>query len=211
MPIKVSITDDHLMVLKGLEALLNDVKHMTIVSTQENAQQTLELVETQAIDVLLLDINLPDINGIELTKQLLSINRELKIIALTNFEDISFVKRIIANGAKGYLLKNTHKEELIQAIEAVNNGEQYLQKKLKEKILNQSLGQIENSALRPKLTRREKEVLQCIADELTTKEISEKLFISAKTVESHRANLMSKLGAKNSVGIVKIAIQKQLL
>lgn len=211
MTIKVSITDDHQMVLRGLEALLTDVEQIKIVSTQENAKQTLAIIDVEKIDVLLLDINLPDINGIELTKQLLSRNRDLKIIALTNYEDVSFVKRILANGAKGYLLKNTHKEELVEAIKAVNSGQQYLQQKLRDKILSQSLGQIQDKALRPKLTRREKEVLQCIADELTTKEISEKLFISTKTVESHRANLMSKLGAKNSVGIVRIAIEKQLL
>jgi DNA-binding NarL/FixJ family response regulator len=211
MKIKVSITDDHLMVLKGIESLLGDVETVQVISTHENGKDTLKSLEIEMPDVLLLDINLPDINGIELAKQLIGKYRDLKIIALTNFEDVSFVKRILNNGAKGYLLKNTNKEELVLAIETVVKGEQYLQKKLERKILNQSLGKLENSALRPKLTLREKEVLQSISEELTTKEISEKLFISPKTVETHRSNLMTKLGAKNSVGIIKIAIQKQLL
>lgn len=211
MKIKVSITDDHLMVLKGIEALLMDVENIEVISTHENAQDTLNALELIEPDILLLDINLPDINGIELTKKLMSKHQNLKIIALTNFEDVSFVKRILNNGAKGYLLKNTNKDELVKAIEDVAKGEQYLQRKLQNKILNQSLGKLEDTALRPKLTKREKEVLQCISEELTSKEISEKLFISPKTVESHRTNLMSKLGAKNSVGIVKIALEKQLL
>lgn len=211
MKVKISITDDHLVVLKGIESLLQDEDWLNIISIQENANSTIENFSVNLPDVLLLDINLPDINGIELTKKLMSTYPDLKIIALTNHEDLSFVKRIISNGASGYILKNAHKEEILEAIKTVINGEKYFQSKLQNKLLNQSLGQFENSALKPKLTKREKEVLKAIADELTTKEISELLFISPKTVESHRMSLMSKLGAKNSVGIVRIAIEKQLL
>ncbi|NRA93620.1 MAG: response regulator transcription factor, partial [Psychroserpens sp.] len=209
--IKVSITDDHFVVLKGIESLLQDEDWIDIISIQENAEHTLENFTKHLPDVLLLDINLPDLNGIELTKKLLGTYPDLKIIALTNHEDLSFVKRIISNGACGYLLKNAHKEEILGAIKSVMNGEKYFQSKLQKKLLSQSLGQFENSALQPKLTKREKEVLKGIAAELTTKEISEQLFISPKTVESHRMSLMSKLGAKNSVGIVRIAMEKQLL
>lgn len=211
MKVKISITDDHLVVLKGIESLLQDEGWLDIISIQEDAHSTLENFISNVPDVLLLDINLPDINGIELTKKLIAAYPDLKIIALTNHEDLSFVKRIISNGASGYILKNAHKEEILEAIKTVVNGEKYFQSKLQKKLLNQSLGQFENSALKPKLTKREKEVLKGIADELTTKEISELLFISPKTVESHRMSLMSKLGAKNSVGIVRIAIEKQLL
>ena len=211
MVARVSITDDHLVVLKGIESLLQDEDWIDIISIQENAASTIESLANNLPDVLLLDINLPDINGVELTKKLISTYPDLKIIALTNHEDLSFVKRIISNGASGYLLKNAHKDEILNAISSVIKGEQYFQSKLQKKLLNQSLGQFENSALQPKLTKREKEVLKAIANELTTKEISEQLFISPKTVESHRMSLMSKLGAKNSVGIVRIAIEKQLL
>jgi len=211
MKVRLSITDDHLVVLKGIESLLLDENWIQVISIQQNGEETLENFSKLIPDVLLLDIDLPDINGIELTKKLMTLYPEVKIIALTNHEDITFVKRIVANGAMGYVLKNVDKKELLDAIKTVVSGEKYFQSKLQKKILNQSLGHFENRALQPKLTRREKEVLQGIADELTTKEISERLFISPKTVESHRMSLMSKLGAKNSVGIVKIAIQKQLL
>ncbi|MCL4140233.1 UNVERIFIED_CONTAM: hypothetical protein GTU68_057107 [Idotea baltica] len=118
---------------------------------------------------------------------------------------------MLNNGASGYLLKNTDKLELLEAFKNVLSGEQYLQKDIQKKLLSQSLGQKFKSSLFTKLTRREKEVLNAIAEELTTQEIAEKLFISSKTVETHRMNLMSKLGAKNSVGIIKTAIEQGLL
>lgn len=209
--IKVAITDDHFVVLQGIETMLKDVAGIQIVATNEDANQTMKSLETMQPDVLLLDINLPDENGIDLAQKITSLYPKIKIIALTNYEDISFVKQMIKHGAKGYLLKNTHKEELITAIEAVTNDGEYLQKDIRERIIAESLGKKKQNTFIPKLTKREQEVLQAMADELTTQEISKKLFISPKTVETHRMNLMSKLGAKNSVGIMKIAIQKQLL
>ncbi len=211
MTTRIAITDDHEMVLKGIETMLLDTEEINVVGTYKDANDTLKNIIKDAPDVLLLDINLPDINGIDLCKQLLKNNPDLKIIALTNFDETSFVKRILTNGAQGYLLKNTDKNELLEAIKTVVSGEQYLQRDIQKKLLFQAVGKTTNSTLLIKLTRREKEVLQAISEELTTKEISEKLFISPKTVETHRMNLMSKLGAKNSVGIIKIAIEKQLL
>ncbi len=211
MPIKVSITDDHYVVLRGIETLLKELPNIEVLSIHESAKATLEQFEYNLPDILFLDINLPDINGIVLTKQLLKLYPTLKIIGLTNHEDVSFVKRMLDNGAYGYLLKNAHKEELLTAIETVNNGECYLQKEMQRKILDQSLGRHTNTAFQPKLTLRETEVLKAIYEELTTQQIAEKLFISVKTVEAHRMNIMSKLGAKNSVGIIKIALEKQLL
>lgn len=209
--IEIAITDDHYVVLKGIESLLKSEVNFNIVWTKEDGATTLEALKKEQPDILFLDINLPDINGIVLTKQILKDYPNVKIIALTNHEDVSFVKRMLDNGARGYLLKNAHQEEFITAIQQVMSGENYLQKSIERKILNQSLGRTEHKALLPKLTRRETEVLKAISEEMTTKEISEKLFISPKTVEAHRMNIMSKLGAKNSVGMIKIAIEKQLL
>lgn len=212
MPVKIAITDDHLMVLKGIQAMLSADKDVEVVGLYENAQSTLDQIEESNPDVLLLDINLPDINGIDLCKQLLKLYPELKILALTNFEETSFVRRILNNGAHGYLLKNTSKPELLEALEAVLSGEQYLQKDIQRKLLNRSIGITKSRDLyHPKLTRREKEVLNAIADEMTTQQIADKLFISPKTVESHRMNLISKLGVKNSVGLVKLAMERDLL
>jgi DNA-binding NarL/FixJ family response regulator len=211
MKTKIAITDDHKMVLKGIVAMLENTSEIKIVGTYENAKETIKNLESNLPDVLLLDINLPDMNGIDLSKLLLKKYPDLKIIALTNFEDISFVKRMLKNGVHGYLLKNTDKQELLEAIKAVLSGEQYLHKDIKNKLLYQSTNKKTANTLLVNLTRREKEVLQAIYEELTTQEISEKLFISPKTVETHRMNIMSKLGAKNSVGIIKVAIEKELL
>ncbi|MFD2726688.1 response regulator [Hyunsoonleella rubra] len=208
---KIAITDDHVMVLKGIASMLEGTPELKIVGLYENASQTLEKVGVDQPDVLLLDINLPDINGIDLSKQLLKSYPDLKIIALTNFEDTSFVKRMLKNGVHGYLLKNTDKLELITAMKTVLSGELFLQKDIQQQLLNQTSKSTLDNGLKPNLTRREQDVLVAISEELTTQEISEKLFISPKTVETHRMNIMSKLGAKNSVGIIKIAMEKQLL
>ena len=208
---KIAITDDHVMVLKGIVSLLENTPEIKIIGEYENGEETIKGLDLNLPDVLFLDINLPDINGIDLSKQLLKTHPELKIIALTNYEDITFVKRMLKNGVHGYLLKNTDKIELVEALKTVLSGDVYLQKDIQKRLFNQTSKKATNNGLLPKLTRREHDVLLAISEELTTQEISEKLFISPKTVETHRMNIMSKLGAKNSVGIIKIAIEKQLL
>ncbi|MEC3907501.1 response regulator transcription factor [Tamlana sp. 2201CG12-4] len=210
MVTKIAITDDHEMVLQGIVSMLENTSEVTCVGTYKNASETIENISNDNPDVLLLDINLPDINGIDLSKQLLKKHPDLKIIGLTNFEDISFVKRMLKNGVHGYLLKNTDKLELITAITTVLSGELFLQKDIHKKLWSQNNTASDNG-LKPNLTRREHDVLVAISEELTTQEISKKLFISPKTVETHRMNIMSKLGAKNSVGIIKIALEKELL
>ncbi len=208
---KIAITDDHRMVLRGIESMLENIPEIKVVGTYNNAEETLNNISKDQPDVLLLDINLPDINGIDLSKKLLKKQADLKIIALTSHDDISFVKRMLKNGVHGYLLKNTDKLELLEAFKTVLLGEVYLQKDIHKRILNQAIKKKPDNRLKPNLTRREQEVLIAISEQLTTQEISEKLFISPKTVETHRMNIMSKLGAKNSVGIIKIAIEKELL
>ncbi|WP_179008645.1 response regulator [Winogradskyella forsetii] len=208
---KIAITDDHPMVLQGIQSMLKDHKAIKIVGIYENSQQTLQHIEKDNPDILLLDINLPDMNGIELCKKLKSTIKDLKIIAISNFDDLSFVKRMLKSGANGYLLKNTDPLELINAFKTVLSGGMYLQEDIQKKLLNFQGKKVSKNSLITKLTRREHDVLVAISEELTTQEISEKLFISPKTVETHRMNIMSKLGAKNSVGIVKTAIENGLL
>ncbi|MGF1555863.1 response regulator transcription factor [Paucihalobacter sp.] len=211
MTTKIAITDDHQLVLKGIAAMLDNVNEVEITGAYSTISETEKGIAENQPDVLFLDINLPDGNGIDLSKLLSKKYPTLKIIALTNFEDISFVKRMLKNGAHGYLLKNTDKIELMKAIKTVLSDTVYLPDTLHNKLLYQSHKQESNKHLAPKLTKREMDVLRGISEELTTEEISQKLFVSPKTVETHRMNIMSKLGAKNSVGIIKIAIEKHLL
>ncbi len=207
--IKIAITDDHPMVLEGLKTMLND-ESCKVIGTYSTGVELLNHIKNDAPDILLLDINLPDINGMELCKKLKKRTPEIKIIALSNFEEVSFVKRMLQNGADGYLLKNTNKQTLLRAFHNVLSGKTYIQRELEHK-MDYNTSNRPSNIVAVKLTRREKEVLKAIADELTTDEISEALFISSKTVETHRANIMSKLGAKNSVGMIKTAIENGLI
>lgn len=208
--IKIAITDDHPIVIEGIRMMLKSNKEILVDQSFKNITETFDGL-SQDTKILLLDINLPDGNGIIACKELLSNFPNLQIIALTNYEDATFIKQIIKNGAMGYLLKNTGKNELIEAIKTVLNGERYLQQNIREILLNESLGKASSSSFFiPKLTNREKEILALIIKEYTTDEIAEKIFLSIKTVESHRSNLMQKLGVKNSAGLVRVAFEKGL-
>ncbi|RZK05983.1 MAG: response regulator transcription factor [Flavobacterium sp.] len=209
--IEIAITDDHTIVIEGIRTMLKSNKEIVISQSFTNITDTFNGLD-QKIKVLLLDINLPDGNGITACKELLQKFPNLSIIALTNFEDVSFIKQIIKNGAMGYLLKNTGKNELVTAIKTVLEGERYLPQNIQEMLLNESLGKVAPSSFFvPKLTSREKEILDLIIKEYTTEEIAEKIFISVKTVESHRSNLIQKLGVKNSAGLVRVAFEKGLI
>lgn len=209
--ISIAILDDHKMVIKGLESMLENSPTVKIVGTYTTGEDMLKRLEVDNPHILLLDINLPDHSGIELCNRVSKKNATIGIIALSNYDDTSFIKNMIRNGAKSYLLKNTEKQELITAIETVFRGEQYLPQKIKNALLNESFGLATSSYFIPKLSRREKEILNLISNELTTNEIAEKLFISNKTVESHRKNLLQKLNARNTAGLIKTAINKGLI
>ncbi|HQZ23667.1 MAG TPA: response regulator transcription factor [Flavobacterium sp.] len=208
--IPIAITEDHTIVIEGIKTMLKMNKEIEVLQSFENLKDTFENLNS-AVKVLLLDINLPDGNGINACKELLEKHPNLKIIALTNFEDTVFIKQIIKNGAMGYLLKNTDKKELTEAIKSVIEGKRYLPKKISDILLNDSIGINNSSYFIPKLTVREKEILNLIIQEFTTEEIAVKLFVSTKTVESHRSNLIQKLGVKNSAGLVRVAFEKGLI
>ncbi|WP_281990591.1 response regulator [Aquimarina aggregata] len=208
--ITVSILDDHTMVLKGLEIMLKDTTDIQLIATYTKGEELLTNIINMTPDVVLLDINLPDSNGIELCKAITKQYPDLAVIGLSNYNETGFIKNMMRNGAKGYLLKNTSKEELELAIKTVHSGKTYLPNNLKNQLLNESIG-ITTSSFIPKLTRREKEVLQLIAKEHTTEEIANTLFVTVKTIEAHRSNLIQKLGVRNTAGLVRVAFEKGLL
>ena len=209
--IDIAITDDHTIVIEGIRIMLKSSKEIIVTQSFTTIAQTFADLNPST-KVLLLDINLPDGNGILACKDLIQKFPNLKIIALTNYEDVSFIKQMMKNGAMGYLLKNTGKNDLVKAIQTVLKGERYLQKNIRDILLNESLGKTATSSFFiPKLTTREKEILDLIIKEFTTEEIAEKIFVSVKTVESHRSNLMQKLAVKNSAGLVRVAFEKGLV
>ena len=208
--IQIAITDDHTIVIEGIKTLLKAEKDICMAQFFTTITDLLNGLDEKT-NVLLLDINLPDGSGIDACKVILKQFPELKIIALTNFDETSFIKQMMKNGAMGYLLKNTGKAELILAIKTVTEGKRYLSAGITTILLNESLGEGSDASFIPRLTSREQEILKLIIKEYTTEEIANTIFLSTKTVESHRSNLFQKLGVKNSAGLVRVAFEKGLV
>lgn len=211
--IQVFIVDDHKMVIEGLELMLTPLKNISVVGTATSGEEAIERIPGSKAEVVLLDINMQGINGVETCKALVKAKPELKIVALSMHKESSLIKLMLGNGAKGYVLKNAGQEEVVKAIEAVSNGKMYLDETVNDIVLNSvaNRGEKKKQSPFPSISRREKEVLQLILQEYTTQEIADKLFISFGTVETHRRNMLIKLGAKNTAGLVRIAIEYGLI
>jgi DNA-binding NarL/FixJ family response regulator len=211
--IKIIIADDHQMFIDGIKSLLKLDKKMTIVGEANNGQVVLDILEKTKTDIILMDVNMLVMDGIEATKQVRQKYPDVKILMLTMFNTRDYIEKVLRAGAHGYILKNTGKEELHEAIETVIRGESYFSKEVTERIMEglQKKKATENNPMMVELTEREKDVLKLISEELTTQEIADKLFISHHTVETHRKNLISKLNVRNTAGLVKYAVHQGLV
>jgi DNA-binding NarL/FixJ family response regulator len=205
--IRVAIVDDQVIILNGLQKILADAPHVKIEGVYNNGDDLLEAMEKNIPDVLLLDIQMPGKSGPELAVIIAKKYPSVKMIALTNVDVISQVKQMLQKGCLGYLLKDVSPEILLKAIETVHNGEQFLKEDFKTQLLNSLSGNESNHLI----TRREKEILKLIVEENTNQDIAGKLFLSLRTVENHRNNLLQKLQVKNTAGLVKVAIQEGLI
>jgi DNA-binding NarL/FixJ family response regulator len=209
--IRLAIVDDHAVVLDGLKTMLNAFENLEVVYTTQSGRQLMEHFQSNAPDVLLMDIQMPEINGIDLCKQITKQHPSVKVIAFTSFDDSNYVKQIFRSGAKGYLLKNSDKQTIVKAVETVMQDEEYMDDAIKKILLQESITGHRRSIFEVPLTKREKEILKLIADGLSSQEIAETLFISLRTVETHRLNLNQKLDVKNTAGLVKEAIKRGLI
>lgn len=213
--IRVMIADDHNMFVEGIESILEGHDHIQVVSKVYTGNEVFEKMPTVHPDVILLDINLPGLNGLEVCQRLSKEYPDVKVLALSMHNEESFVTEILKYGAQGYILKNTGKKELISAIETIHSGQSYFSEEVTETIMkslvNQRTGTKKTASLAPKISRREKDVLELIMKEFTTQEIADTLFISLKTVESHRRSLLTKLNVRNTAGLVRVAIENQLI
>lgn len=205
MAIKVFIVDDHYMVIEGIRSLLQNEKGIDWAGHATNANSCLAFLQQQQPDVILMDINLPDKSGIDLCKEVKEKYPSVFIIGLSTFNQQSFIQKMMDNGASGYVLKNATQGELMEAIEAVANGKTFLSNEAALSLRSKDKSEI------PVITRREKEVLELIAEGLTNNEIAQKLFISPSTVDTHRKNLLIKFDAKNTASLIRLAAQHQLI
>jgi DNA-binding NarL/FixJ family response regulator len=207
-PIRVFIVDDHPVVVAGLTALLRQLGGIRVAGSAANAFQTIPFLKENPVDLVLLDINLPDVNGIELCRRIKKEFPGMKVLALSTFSDRSYISRMIDSGASGYLIKSASREEISTALHTAMAGRLYLSLEM-ERVL-QPAAPAEAGTV-PRLTRREQEVLELIAGGLTNHQIAEKLFISPLTVDSHRKNLLTKLGVKNTAALVRLAVLRKLV
>ncbi|MBX7204005.1 MAG: response regulator transcription factor [Bacteroidia bacterium] len=209
--IKVAIADDHQMFIDGIKSLIKGNKTIQVVAEANNGEALLETLTKTPVNLILMDVNMPVMDGIETTKKVKELFPDIKVIMLTMFGTRDYIEKLLRAGANGYILKNTGKEELTTAIEKVMQGESYFSKEVTERIMEGLQGKKnETNPMMVELTEREKDVLRLIAQELTSHEIADKLFISFHTVETHRKNLISKLQVKNIAGLVKYAVQNGL-
>lgn len=210
--ISVYIIDDHKLVIDGLSLLLQDETDIKVIGYALSAEEAIKQIPHEVVDVVLLDINLPGMNGINFCKKLQKAYPTIKIIAISMHKESSLIKLMLQNGAKGYVLKNAGKEEVVEAIHKVHQNKTYLDKEVNEIVMQSVFQKKTEKKIHPfpTISRREKDVLNCILEECTTQEIADKLCISFGTVETHRRNILIKTGARNTAGLVKIALEYDL-
>ena len=201
-PVSILLIDDHDMVIEGMKAILQQIENVQVVATANNAFDAISILKKTKVDLCFLDINLPDVSGIDLCLKIRNEFPEIYIIALSTFNQRSYIAQMMQNGASGYLLKSATKEEIEEAITTVLQGKLFF---------NISSIATPNEKDIPLLTRREKEILLLIADGLTNNEIGKKIFLSPHTIDSHRKNLFIKFDVNNVALLVKKASQAGLL
>jgi len=214
--IRIYLADDHQILIDGISSLLQTVPEFEVVGFSLNGKNLFDEVIQNKIDILILDINMPQKDGIAVIKEFADKGFPCKVIILSSYDDLKLIKEIMKLGASGYLTKQCAGENIVEGIEAVYRGEEYFCETVREKIFhnvtkdNPKLNRI-NSNLNSLLTGRELEIITLISLEYSGKEISEQLFISTNTVETHRKNIMKKLKLKNIIGLVKYAINNNLI
>lgn len=203
--INLLVADDHQVVIDGLRSLLSLEADFNVVGEALNGKMVLEALKDQKVDVVLLDINMPVMDGIETAKFMREHYPDVKILILTMYNKPEFIRNILEAGASGYVLKNAGKEELIDAIRKVEKGEEYFSISVTKTMMESFRSGSDSNKV--ELTKRERGVLTLIAEGDKTSEIAEKLLISTHTVDTHRYNLLSKLNIKNTAGLVRYAIK----
>ena len=208
--IRVIVVDDHEIFRSGLKMVINKLGYARVVAEAANGAEFLQLLDEEETDIVLMDIEMPVMNGIEATRQALEKKPGLKVIALTMFTEDAYIQHMIEAGAKGFLIKNIRKDVLDRAIQAVYNGKTYYSEELWD-YFTKSIVKEEKTENDLVITRRELEVLQLLAEGLSNKEIGDRLFVSERTIVGHKSDLMAKTNTKNTVSLLAYAIRNGLI
>ena len=212
--IRVLIAEDHLMVRAGIRALLEKAGDIHVLGEASNGQEAIEMTEALKPDVLIMDIMMPRMNGIQAAENIREMRLPTQILLLSMYSDEGFVHQALQCGVKGYVLKSSVSDELLWAVRAVASGKTYLSNPISEIVVESSIHPhttLQDGDPLSALSPREKEILQLIAEEYTSAEIGKMLFISEKTVEKHRTKLMEKLNVRNLAGLVRLAVKYHLV
>jgi two-component system, NarL family, response regulator NreC len=214
MPIRILLADDHTVVRDGLRALLERQPDMAVVAEATDGRESVRLAEEEAPDVVVMDIAMPNMNGIEATRRILAANPRTAVVILSMHQDESYVLRSLKAGAKGYLLKDSLRGDVLEAIRAVSQGRSYLTRKIGRILKEDYVRQMERRGLEDSydlLTDREREVLQLAAEGRTNKEVASLLNISLTTVETHRTHILQKLGLHSIPELILYAVRKGII
>jgi DNA-binding NarL/FixJ family response regulator len=210
MILKIIVVDDHKIVRDGLCSLIEGLSGYTIVGRAENGRQAIEVARREKPDIIIMDVSMPEMNGIDATSSIMEEIPSCKIIVLSMHSDKRFITGALQAGASGFLLKECAFQELNQALDAVRNGQTYLSPKIAGMVVHDYRRRLLSEAKEENLTTKEREVLQLIAEGRSTKEIAERLFVSVKAIEGRRGRLMEKLQINSVAGLVKYAIREGL-
>jgi len=213
--IKITLADDHQIFRDGIKSLLSDEENLSVIAEASNSDELLSSLKNSQPDILILDISMPEISGIELTKIISEQFPRVNILILSMHKNEDFVISAMRNGAKGYLPKDTSRKELLEAIDTIAHGEEYLGKLISSGILrsyiNKSRNGFERADKEELLTQREKEIIEKVGAGLSNKEIAEKLFISVRTVDCHKNNIMKKLKIKSTAELIIYGIKNKII
>jgi len=208
--INIAIVDDHEIFRKGLKMVLGKIKIISHIYEACDGKDFIEKLRNTDTDIVLMDIEMPNINGIEATKQALKIKPDLKIIALSMFQDDEYIQSMIDAGVKGFLIKNINKDILKKAIITVAGGQVYYSEELWS-FFTKKMSNQQNKDQTLKFTKREKEILELLYEGMANKEIADKLCVSERTVIGHKSNLLSKTGCKNAIGLISFALKNKII
>jgi DNA-binding NarL/FixJ family response regulator len=209
--IRVIIADDHEIFRKGLKLILSRLKYVDLVGEAENGKEVIEIIKKKNADIILMDIEMPEMSGIEATRKILEIRPQVKIVALTMFNDEKYIEDMLDAGAKGFLLKNITKQVLDRALRTIDEGNNYYSDELFSFFTKKIAGEKSQKDIELTLTKREKEILQLICEGLNNEEIASRLSISERTVIGHKSNLLAKTNCKSTPSLISYSIKNKIV